>query len=224
MKRSTINKYIQTAKRFLNSKNQKLPPFAYWTPEEWAQKGKEYNEIRECMLGWDVTDFGSGDFKKCGLLLFTTRNGRKNDIKYQKTYAQKYLIVQSNQITPYHFHWEKVEDIINIGGGTLMVQLYNSDKGGELLDTDVEITVDGKKAEISAGDIVEIKPGESITLLPYQYHQFWAEGGTTLLMEVSAVNDDETDNRFYDAPGRFPKIEEDELPVHLLVTDYTKTI
>jgi D-lyxose ketol-isomerase len=38
--------------------------------------------------------------------------------------------------------------------------------------------------------------------------------------EVSLVNDDHTDNRFYEPAGRFPEIEEDEPPLHLLVTDY----
>ena len=31
-----------------------------------------------------------------------------------------------------------------------------------------------------------------------------------LVAEVSMCNDDNTDNRFYDKVGRFPKIEEDE--------------
>jgi len=36
------------------------------------------------------------------------------------------------------------------------------------------------------------------------------------------VNDDNTDNRFYDPVGRFPTIEEDETPWHLLVNDYER--
>ena len=52
------------------------------------------------------------------------------------------------------------------------------------------------------------------------YHTFWAEGGTALIMEVSRVNDDNTDNHFLDAPARFPKIEEDEMPLHLLFSEY----
>ncbi|MDD3366556.1 MAG: D-lyxose/D-mannose family sugar isomerase, partial [Sphaerochaetaceae bacterium] len=35
------------------------------------------------------------------------------------------------------------------------------------------------------------------------------------------VNDDNTDNRFFEDVGRFPAIEEDEAPLHLLVSDYT---
>jgi len=38
--------------------------------------------------------------------------------------------------------------------------------------------------------------------------------------EVSTVNDDERDNRFFESIGRFPRIEEDEPATHLLVSDY----
>ena len=63
-------------------------------------------------------------------------------------------------------------------------------------------------------------PGESITLPPNCYHKFWGAGGRVLVGEVSMVNDDSTDNRFADQEGRFPVIEEDEPPLHLLITDY----
>lgn len=62
MKRSEINALITEAIAFLTEHRFHLPPFAFWSPEEWAQKGREYDEIRDNMLGWDVTGFGSGDF------------------------------------------------------------------------------------------------------------------------------------------------------------------
>jgi D-lyxose ketol-isomerase len=43
-----------------------------------------------------------------------------------------------------------------------------------------------------------------------------------LVGEVSVVNDNKSDNRFYDPIGRFPKIEEDESPLYLLVSDYPR--
>ena len=56
------------------------------------------------------------------------------------------------------------------------------------------------------------------------YHRFYGEKGKgrVLIGEVSMVNDDASDNRFYDKIGRFPEIEEDEKPVRLLVNDYEK--
>jgi hypothetical protein len=54
------------------------------------------------------------------------------------------------------------------------------------------------------------------------YHKFWAERGKgkVLIGEVSAVNDDNKDNRFHKPIGRFPTIEEDEPPLHLLCSEY----
>ena len=122
MKRSELNQIMRDAVEFIEKMNFKLPPFAFWSPEEWAEKGSDYNEIRDNMLGWDITDFGSGDYRKIGLLMFTIRNGNFNDPQYVKPYAEKLLIVEEEQITPYHFHWSKMEDIINRGTITLCRQ------------------------------------------------------------------------------------------------------
>ena len=67
-----------------------------------------------------------------------------------------------------------------------------------------------------------LSPGESITLPPRLYHKFWGAEARVLVGEVSLVNDDQNDNRFYEPIGRFPAIEEDEEPLHLLVTDYPR--
>jgi D-lyxose ketol-isomerase len=223
MKRSEINKIIETAKEILHKYNIKLPPFAYWTPEEWEQKGTECAEIRDCMLGWDITDFGSGRFEKVGLAVFTLRNGHQNLAQYkEKTYCEKILVIQEEQVTPMHFHWYKVEDIINRAGGNMVIELYNSTEDEKLADTDVEVSLDGVKRRFSAGSKVVLGPGESITLTKGLYHRFWAEKGRGVLVagEVSKVNDDKTDNRFLEAGGRFPKIEEDCPPAHLLCSEY----
>ncbi|HHV44049.1 MAG TPA: D-lyxose/D-mannose family sugar isomerase [Firmicutes bacterium] len=224
MKRSEINALITEAIAFLKEHRFHLPPFAFWSPEEWAQKGREYDEIRDNMLGWDVTDFGSGDFYKVGLLLFTLRNGNLELTQYSKPYAEKVMIVEENQVTPFHFHRLKMEDIINRGGGNLLVQLYNSTDDEKLADTPVTVHQDGRQYEVPAGSIVRLTPGESITLKPYVYHRFWGEEGTgkVLLGEVSQVNDDRTDNRFLDEVGRFPAVIEDEPAKYLLVHEYPR--
>jgi len=220
MKRTELNKIMKDAVNFIDEMNFKLPPFAFWSPEEWAEKGHEYDEIRDNMLGWDITDFGSGDFFKIGLLMFTIRNGNFSDKKYVKPYAEKLLIVEEGQVTPYHFHWSKMEDIINRGGGDLIVKVYNSTEDEQFADTDVDIYMDGRHFTVKAGSEVRIKPGESISIQQGMYHSFWAEGGKTLLGEVSKVNDDRVDNRFYEPTGRFPEIEEDEKPLYLLGNEY----
>lgn len=224
MKRSEINQLIEEAVKFFEEQNFKLPPFAFWGVEEWKNKGSEYDEIRDNKLGWDITDLGRGDFYKLGLLLFTVRNGNQKMAKYTKPYAEKIMIVRENQITPYHFHWYKMEDIINRGGGNLLIKLYNSTEDEQFADTKVTVHSDGRVYEIEAGGIVRLRPGESITLHKGQYHSFWAEEGfgTVLAGEVSQCNDDDTDNRFYEEMGRFPEIEEDEPIKYLLCNDYNK--
>ena len=221
MKRSEINTAIQQAIEFTRQMNFPLPPFAYWSPDDWKTKSHDYDEIRDTLLGWDVTDFGSNNFHKEGLTLFTLRNGNAKNFRYLKTYCEKLLIIQEKQVTPLHFHWQKMEDIINRGGGNLLCQLYNSTPDEKLADTPVQVLSDGRHYEINAGTIVTLHPGESITLPPNTYHTFWAEKGkgSVLSIEVSKMNDDQTDNRFLDAK-RFPQIDEDQPPTHLLCTDY----
>ena len=220
MKRSEVNAIQTNAKEFLAKHAWSLPKWAFWSPADWQGRGSEIAEIKECMLGWDVTDFGSGDFNKRGLFLFTLRNGNLQG-KSKKQYAEKIMIVQPHQETPMHFHRFKMEDIINRGGGELCIQLYGSTEDEKLSNDPLTVSIDGISRTIRAGDIVSLQVGESICLEPFMYHRFWAEKGTTLVGEVSLVNDDNTDNRFFENVGRFPAIEEDETPLHLLVSDYT---
>lgn len=227
MKRSEINAAIRGALNLFDAYKITLPPFTCWTPAEWAAKGEEVTEIKDNMLGWDITDFGGGDFSKMGLLLITLRNGnQKNAEKYPKPYAEKLMVVEENQITPMHFHWSKMEDIINRGGGNLIIKLYNSTEDEELADTDVVVSMDGVQYTLPAGSEVRLTPGQSITLTPGLYHRFWGEEGkgTVLVAEVSMCNDDANDNRFHDQVGRFPAIEEDEAPLRLLCNEYDKQI
>ncbi len=222
MKRSQINAIMGDAIAFMNQHQFHLPPFAFWSPDEWRRKGPEVREIVERELGWDITDFGGGQYDQLGLFIFTIRNGNPADLPKGggKLYAEKLLIVDVDQITPFHFHWRKTEDIINRGGGKLLLQLYNSTPDGGLADTEVVVSTDGVVRTLPAGGIVSLSPGESITLPTGLYHKFWGAEGRVLVGEVSLVNDDNTDNRFLDPIGRFPTIEEDEAPLHLLVKDY----
>jgi D-lyxose ketol-isomerase len=222
MKRSEINNVIHLADGFIRSQGFHLPPFAYWTPEDWSVKGDEVSEIVENNLGWDITDFGKEDFHHFGLVLFTIRNGNPRNWQTQtgKLYAEKIMIVEDGQITPMHFHWSKMEDIINRGGGDLLIQLFNATSDEDTDPTkDVSVAIDGVRRNFKAGEIVHLGPGESITLEQRCYHKFWGEG-RVLVGEVSLVNDDHNDNRFYETLGRFPTIQEDVPPLHLLCNDY----
>lgn len=220
MKRSEINRAIKQLEEVAAAHDFILPPFANWTPEEWKTKGHEYDEIRDNMLGWDVTDYGLGNFDKEGITLFTIRNGNQSNPKYKKTYAEKLILSKEKQVCTMHFHWNKMEDIINRGNATMVIKLYNSTPDGELADTDVLVNSDGREYTVPAGTEVEFSPGESITLYPGMYHSFWGKGGPVMIGEVSQSNDDNTDNRFYDEMKRFSDIEEDEPPYRLLCNEY----
>lgn len=226
MKRSEINAALHEMEAMINQYKVSLPPFCYYTPEEWKNKGHEYDEIRDNMLGWDITDYGLGDFDKTGFSLITIRNGNlKCPEKYKKTYAEKLLYLKEGQYSPMHFHWNKMEDIINKGGGNLLIRVYNSTKDEDLDKVnDVEVHHDGIVTMYPAGSQVRLTPGESISIQQYMYHDFEVEPGTgpVLIGEVSQCNDDETDNRFYENVGRFPAIEEDEPPYRLLCNEYPK--
>lgn len=224
MKRSEINAALKEMDAFIEKYHFALPPFCRFTPEDWQQKGHDYDEIRDNHLGWDITDYGLGDFNKVGFSLITIRNGNfaMRDA-YPKTYAEKLLYLREGQYSPMHFHWGKMEDIINRGGGNVLIRVYNSTQNEDLDKTsDVHVHLDGRALVVPAGTQVRLTPGESIAIQPYLYHDFSVEagGGPVLLGEVSQCNDDHSDNRFYEPVGRFPTIEEDEKPYRLLCNEY----
>lgn len=223
MKRSDINEIMAQADDMIRSHGFALPPFAYWTPEEFAAKAGSAKALIDARCGWDITDYGAGDFDKMGLFLFTLRNGRLADLKRGggMCYAEKLLISRQDQLSPMHTHVIKAEDIINRGGATMVVELYGSDKDGNFAeDRGGVVMCDGIARPYSAGEKIKFAPGESLTLMPGDWHAFWGEGGDVLIGEVSTVNDDETDNIFREPIGRFADTIEDVAPTNLLVSDY----
>lgn len=237
MLRSQINTYISQAINFFKEMKWNLPPFAFWELEKWNEiisdpkKKKMHSQIIYKNLGWDVTDFGEDDFQKSGLVLFTMRNGKVDSIR---TYAEKIMMVRENQITPFHYHRKKCEDIINRGGGNLIVKLFNASPKDKFKrknewqpgiferNESIRFRHDGLIEELKAGSKIRLLPGESITIYPRIYHSFYGEenSGNVLVGEISMVNDDDMDNRFYYKLPRFSEIEYDEFPVYILADEY----
>ncbi len=225
MKRSRINQIIAEADGLIRRYGFTLPPFAYWTPTVFADRRAEAAHLIQARCGWDITDYGAGEFSRVGLFLFTLRNGRLADLERSigMCYAEKLLISRRDQLSPMHKHVVKAEDIINRGGADLIVELYGSDdSGGFAEDRGGVVQRDGVAYAFAPGETLRLAPGHSVTLMPGDWHAFWAEGGDVLVGEVSTVNDDETDNIFRDPITRFSTIEEDEPPLHLLVSDYRR--
>jgi D-lyxose ketol-isomerase len=151
------------------------------------------------------------------------RNGLAQDLERGRgmIYAEKIMISRDQQISPMHHHLVKSEDIINRGGGQLVLELFNVDaEGGLDRKSKVTVPVDGQMRTLNAGGLLKLEPGESVTLHPNIWHAFWGEKGDVLIGEVSTVNDDSTDNIFEADIARFSSIIEDVEPLNLLVSDY----
>lgn len=225
MKRSRVNEIMAAAEEMIAAFGFRLPPFAGWSVQQFRDRAAQARRIVEARMGWDITDYGQGDFDRLGLFLFTLRNGDLADLRAGggMAYAEKLLISRRDQLSPMHTHVIKAEDIINRGGATLAVQLYGSDgRGGFDPAAGGVVACDGIRRAFAPGEVLRLAPGESVTLRPGDWHAFWGEGGDVLIGEVSTVNDDLTDNIFREPIGRFAEIDEDVPPRHLLVSDYDR--
>lgn len=227
--RSTIEHCIATARTVFQRFAIALPPFAGWTVRDWESADASYDEVRACMLGWDVTDFGSGEFARIGRTLFTLRNGQLGSPLYPKTYAEKLILDPEGQRAPAHFHRTKREDIINRGGGNIIVQLTLADADNQPAKGALTVAIDGRARTIASGESVRLTPGESVCIPPRTIHQFWGEEGHgfridgvgyTVSSEVSSVCDDHNDNFFLADMTRFPRLDEDIPRKHFLCHEY----
>ena len=223
MKRSEINNAIKEAIALLDKNKFKLPRFAYWTMDEWQKHSEDIDIIRQVGLGWDITDFGSGNFDKIGAVLFTIRNGKPGQEGVGSPYAEKILVFKDGQRLPIHYHAIKTEDIINRGEGTMEMLFYKrNDDGSVDYESDVEYYSDGIRHVAKAGEPVYITTGNSVRLDPFVNHTFGAKAGDGPLIcgEVSKINDDLTDNYFAEPTARFADIEEDEPALFPLCNEY----
>ncbi|MBB5791861.1 D-lyxose/D-mannose family sugar isomerase [Jiangella mangrovi] len=222
MERSRIDAAVDGARALAAEAGIALPGFAAWSRDEWLSARESVRPALERGLGWDVTDFGRGDFDRVGLVLCTLRNGTlaERDSGAGQTYAEKFLVAQDGQETPMHLHRRKTEDIINRGGAALVVEL-RPEQG----DADAVVTlVDGLERAVRAGDPVRLDPGQSIQVPAGVFHRFWADGGVVLAGEVSSVNDDVDDNLFLDPFPRYAAVDEDAPARYLLVSEYAEVL
>ena len=132
MKRSTINRIMQSADEMIRRHGFALPPFASWSPDAFRARRAAAARVISGRCGWDITDYGQGRFDELGLFLFTLRNGLLSDLQRGggMCYAEKLLISRQDQLSPMHTHILKAEDIINRGGAMLVVELFGSDDRG----------------------------------------------------------------------------------------------
>lgn len=212
MKRSQINAALRRAEDMLALHNWVLPDFARWTAADRAANRDRSRWLAERQIGWDVTDFGLGDFDRRGLVLFCARNGIFGP-KDERPYAEKLLFVEIGQETPYHAHRMKLEDIIVRGGGTLCIEFTPEGTEQPLSGEPVGDTVRMDGQELPAyGRTHRLRAGQGITVPRGMQHRFWAEDAPVFAAEVSQCNDDRNDNFFLEPVARFSGIREDEAP------------
>jgi len=226
MKRSEINAALVWATDLLHRNNIRLPAFAYWTMDDWKAHRGEIGSIKKTMLGWDITDYGTGRFDEIGCVLFTIRNGVQNDPSVGVPYCEKYLLFKEGQRLPNHYHVYKTEDIIVRAGGEMAIRLFATDENGKMTGGPVRIFRDGLAYVYQSGEEFTVSAGNSVTLTPHMGHIFGTKAGTGDLIcgEVSRVNDDNTDNYWLENTSRFAEIEEDEPILHPLCNEYDRVL
>lgn len=213
MKRSVINETIASAKDIAQRNRRVLPVWSDWSVDDYRKDPEVTQFLYDRQMGWDITDFGGGSFEERGLVLFCLRNGIQGSA-YERPYAEKMLVVEERQETPFHFHKIKLEDIINCAGGNLMIEFLDAADA----DTPIIVRADGQAIKLRPREPLRLKPGQSVTVERGVYHRFYGEAGhgPVLAWEVSQVNDDHSDNYFLDELGRFSTIEDDTSPVNPL--------
>ncbi|MDB5155359.1 MAG: synthase delta chain [Mucilaginibacter sp.] len=160
---------------------------------------------------WDVTDFGLGEFSKFGLILI--------NLAEEAEYCEKLMYAAKGQTTPAHTHKKKKEDII-CRTGELVIRLWAQNPADGETDESFQMKVNGHFQTIQSGDIVNLKAGERITIVPGIWHEFYPASDECIIGEVSTANDDLNDNFFADKNiGRYAEIVEDETPLVKLLSD-----
>jgi len=160
---------------------------------------------------WDVTDCGSGDFDRCGLVLV--------NLAEEPEYSEKLIYMRLGQTIPAHTHHKKKEDII-CRRGELMMELWAGSPAAGRTGTPIKVKRSGEWVSVVSGRPFKLVAGERVTLLPGIYHSFGPTQPDTIIGEVSTANDDTSDNVFADSSvARFPLIEEDEPAAVRLVSD-----
>lgn len=190
MKRSAINEAIRNASAAFTHNGWKLPP----NPR------------------WDITDFGMGDFHQLGLVLV--------NLCEEPEYCEKLMFSLKDQRIPMHAHKIKKEDII-CRAGRLTLELWPAKPDDCQRGESVQLTRNGEGFITAAGEPFTIEAGERVTLVPGVFHAFWTDQEEGCVIgEVSTANNDAHDNFFVDTRiGRFPEIEEDEVPLVRLVCE-----
>ena len=88
----------------------------------------------------------------------------------------------------------------------------------------IKVRCDGVVHTPDTDEPITLRPGQSVTIPRGLYHRFYGRpgGGNVLVGEVSQVNDDGSDNYFWEELPRFSDIDEDVPALHPLWNEIGK--
>jgi D-lyxose ketol-isomerase len=206
MKRSQINAALQAARDLLARCQWDLPEWADWSEAEHAANPAVSACLYAQELGWDVTDFGQGDFEARGVTSFCIRNGEPALLSNQPG-CEHLHFVADGQIWPFHAHKAKREEITVRCGGNLMVAFT---RHGSF--EDAPVWIDGSPINDPYSRFIRLSPGQSISIPCGLQHSLWSEpnSGPTLFSETSTSRNDRSDSFFLEEQTRFLPIDEDQ--------------
>ncbi len=75
MKRSFIDARIEAMAALCERYGVRLPPFAWWSEENYRAAPEAARRITQASLGWNIVEFRPGAFAAEGLGVFTLRMG-----------------------------------------------------------------------------------------------------------------------------------------------------
>lgn len=208
LKRSFINEKFRQAIEAVKRSGYPVPEYMMWSPEDWATKSREYQEIVDCQMGWDITDFGSGDFGKDGLVTFNPLNGKYGDARYVRPYGERLCFSwPGSNGGPLHYHRGKMEDLQNWSEGSMYVRHWNVTPYGERdFDSMVMVRIDGRRYMVKPGEIIEVKHHQRICSMPFIAHEGVAVDDVPydpdalpgFCVELSSVVNDRVDNIYFE--------------------------
>ncbi len=225
MKRSQINNLIDRALNSFTATTFICRHGRSGTPTNGKPWVKKQTKLESTVWdGWSAILAAMISTKKDFCYLSCAMGFCKTTVLKQRSSTLKMFVVQPEQVTPWHFHWMKTEDLINRGGGRLEVELaWAADDEKSFDEREVRVQVDGITKIIPSGGKLILEPGESVTLPPKLCHQFCGHKGdkTVLAGEISSLNDDTKDNCFMGKTVDRTPIIEDEAPRYSLTGEYT---
>ena len=158
MKRSEINRLIEDALKFFQEMHFKLPPLGYLDTGAMEQAGGIVRGSGNESVGMGPHGFWYREFQ-CGRVAAFHPSKRESATRPEALCGKNHDRPGGTG-DPHAFSTgPKMEDIINRGGGNLMIQLYPSDREGGFAKKSFQVSLDGLKRELKPRRLGQVAAG-----------------------------------------------------------------